>query len=57
MSLTRPILEYGSEFWDQCREGRINALDREQKKAAQFANNMEDSEWENLAQHRTIGRL
>jgi hypothetical protein len=34
-----PILEYGAAFWDQCREGQINALDRLQRKAAQFANN------------------
>ena len=26
-SLVRPVLEYGSECWDPCREGQINALD------------------------------
>ena len=56
-SLVSPILEYGSACWDPCREGQINALDRVQKKAAQFTNHMKDSDWETLAQRRTIARL
>ena len=36
MSLVRPILEYGTSFWDPYREGQIHALDRVQKKAAIF---------------------
>jgi len=32
-------------------------LDQEQKKAAQFANHTKDSDWETLAQHRTIAHL
>jgi len=52
-----PILEYGSACWDPYREGEINALDRVQKKAAQFTNHTKDSEWETLAQRRTIARL
>jgi hypothetical protein len=56
-SLVRPILEYGSACWDPCREGKINALDRVQKKAAQFTNHSEDSDWEILAQRRTIARV
>jgi hypothetical protein len=55
-SLVRRVLEYGAAFWDQCREGQINALDRVQKKAAQFTNHTKDSDWENLAQRRTITR-
>jgi len=35
----------------------MNALDRVQTKAAQFTNNAKDSEWEALAQPRTIARL
>ena len=38
--------------WDPCR-GQINALDRVQKKAAQFTNHTKDPEWETLAQFRT----
>jgi len=41
-------LEYGSACWDPCREGQINALDRVQKKAAQFAHHTKDSDWEKL---------
>jgi len=37
-------------------KGQINALDRVQKKAAQFTNHMKDSDWETLAQRRTIAR-
>jgi len=57
MSLVSPISEYGSACWDPCREGQINALDRVQKKAAQFTNHTKDSDWENLAQRRTIAGL
>jgi len=57
MSLVRPILEYGSACWDPCREGQVNALDREQKEAAQFTYHTKDSEWETLAQRWTIARL
>ena len=53
----RPILEYGSGCWDPCTEGQINASDRVQKKAAQFTYHTMDSEWESLAQSRTIARL
>jgi len=56
-SLVGPILQYGSACWDPYTEGQINALDRVQKKATQFTNHTKDSEWENLAQRRTIARL
>ena len=56
-SLVRPILECDSACWDPCKEGQINALDRERKKAAQFTNHTKDSAWETLAQRRTIARL
>jgi hypothetical protein len=36
MSQVRPILEYGAAWWDTYRGGRINALDREQKKEAKL---------------------
>ena len=56
-SLVHPILEYGSVCWDPCREGQTNALVRVQKKAAQFKNHTKDSDWETLAQCRTIACL
>ena len=56
-SLVRPVLEYGAACWDPCREGKINALDRVQKKAVQFTNHTKDSDWENFAQRRKIARL
>ena len=46
-----------AQCWDPCREGRINALDRVQTKAAQFTDRTKDSDWENLAQRRTAARL
>jgi len=55
-SLVRPNLEYGSACWDPCR-GQINVSDRVQQKAAQFTNHTKDSDWENLAEYRTIARL
>ena len=54
--MVRPILEYGAACWDPCTEGQINALGRVQKEAAQCANHTKDSEWETLAQRRTIAR-
>jgi len=50
-------LEYVSACWYPNREGEINALDRVQKRAAQFTNHTKDSDWETLAQRRTIARL
>jgi len=35
----------------------MNSLDRVQKKAAQFRDHTKDSDFENLAQRRTIERL
>ena len=52
----RPVLEYRSACWDPCR-GQINELDRAQQTAAQFTNHTQDSDWETLAQRRTIARL
>jgi hypothetical protein len=49
MSLVRPILEYGAACWDPYREGQITALDRVQKKAAEFAHHTTSPNWETLA--------
>jgi len=50
MTLVRPILEYGVVCWDRYREGQVSALNRVQKRAAKFANNINELSWENLAQ-------
>ena len=39
------------------RESQISALSRVKKRAAKFANNINDSNWETLAQHRLIARI
>ena len=57
MRIIKFILKYGSACWDRYREGQIDALDRVQKKAAQFTNHKKDSDWETLAQRRTIALL
>jgi hypothetical protein len=46
-SLFRPILEYASSCWDLYREGQ-----RVQNKAAKFAYQMNDLNWETLAHRR-----
>jgi hypothetical protein len=56
-SLIHPIFEYGAACWDPHREGQINVLDRVQRKAAKFANLTNVSDWDTLAQGRTIAHL
>ena len=56
-SLAYTSFEYGSTRWDPCREGQINVLDRVQKKAAQFTNHKNDTDWEILAECRTTACL
>jgi len=43
-----------SQSWDPFTERQINVLQRVQMKVAQFTNNTKDSDWENLAECRTI---
>jgi hypothetical protein len=57
ISLVRPILEYGAACWDPYREGQIRALDRVQKKAANFAHHMDKPNWEILASRRKLSRI
>ena len=57
MTLVRPILEYGVVCWDRYREGQVSALNRVQKRAAKFANNINEWGWETLAQRRLIARI
>jgi hypothetical protein len=53
----RPILEYGAASWDPYTECQVNALDRVQKKAANFAQHTGDLGWEPLVQRRKIARM
>jgi hypothetical protein len=56
--LVRPILEYGAACWDPYRECQINALDRVQKKAANFAQHTGGFlVRESSAQRRKIARM
>jgi len=57
MSLVRPILEYETACWDPYREGKINALDRVQKKAAKFAHHTNSPNCETLASRRKLSRI
>jgi len=41
-ALVRPILEYGAVCWDPYR-GQVSALNRVQKRATKFANNIIES--------------
>ena len=41
-ALVRPILEYRAVCWDAYREGQLSALNRAQKRAAEFANNLNE---------------
>ena len=47
-ALVRPILQYGAVCCDPYR-GQVSALNRVQKRAAKFANNINESGWETLA--------
>ena len=51
------ILEYGAVCCDPYREGQVSALNRVQKRVTKFANNVNESGWEALAQHRLIARM
>jgi len=52
ISLVRLIVEYGALCWDPYREGQVIALDWLQKKAAKFANHMNEFFWLPLGQFR-----
>ena len=56
-ALERPILEYGEVCWDPYRKNQVSALNRVQKRAAKFANNINESGWETLPQRRIIARI
>jgi hypothetical protein len=56
-SLVRPILVYESSCWDSYRKGEKNVLDWVQNKAAKFAHQRNDLNWESLAQSRKMARI
>ena len=56
-ALVRPTHEYGAVCWNPCRESHVSALNRVQKGAAKFANNINESGWETLAQRRLIAGI
>jgi len=53
-ALVRLILECGAVCWDPYRESQVSALNHMQKRAAKFANNINESGWEVLVQCRLI---
>ena len=53
MALVRLTLESGAVCWDPYR-GQVSALNQLQKRAAKFANNVNELGWETLAQCRLI---
>ena len=55
-ALVRPILEYGAVCWDRT-EGQVSALNWVLKRAAKFANNINELGWETLARRRLIARI
>ena len=56
-STVKPMLEYGAVCWDPYRERHASPLNRVQKTAAKFANNINELSWETLAQCRIIDRI
>ena len=56
-TLVKPILEFGAVCWDPYREGQVSALNRVQKRTAKFANNINESGCEILAQRRLLARI
>jgi len=51
------IYFYRCSTWDPYREGQVSALNRVHKRAAKFANNINESSWETLAQRRLVARI
>jgi len=56
-ALGRPILEYRAVCWDPYSEGQVSVFNRMQNRVADFANNIDESIWETLAQRRIIARI
>jgi len=56
-ALVRPLLEYGAVCWDPHRGRQASALNRVQNGEAKFANIINKSSWETLAQRSLIARI
>ena len=56
-ALVRPILDYRAVCWDPYREGQVSALNRVQKRAAKFGNNINETGWAIMAQRTLIARI
>jgi hypothetical protein len=56
-ALVRPIFEYGAVCLGTYREGLVGASNRLQKREAIFANNINESSWETLAQRTLIAHI
>jgi hypothetical protein len=56
-ALVRPTLEYGAVCLDPYSECQVSALNRVRKRADKFANNINESRWETLAQRRSMARI
>jgi len=56
-ALVRLIPENGAVCLDTYREDLVRVLNRLQKREVKFANNINESVWETLAQRRLIARL
>jgi hypothetical protein len=56
-ALLRPIFRYRTVCWDSYTEGQASALNPVQKRAAKFANNINESGWNTLARRRLIARI
>jgi len=56
-ALVRLIPENGAVCLDTYREDLVRVLNRLQKREVKFANNINESVWETLAQRRLIARI
>jgi hypothetical protein len=52
-----PIVACGAVCWDPYREGQVSALNGWKKRADEFANNVNVSGWETLAQRRLVALI
>jgi hypothetical protein len=55
--IVKLILEYLEVCWNPYREGMLSACNRVQNKSAKFANNINKSGWETVAQRRLIAPI
>jgi hypothetical protein len=56
-ALVRPTLKYGAVCWDHIEKRSVKSLKLGAKRSAKFANNINESGWEPVAQRRLITRI